>query len=118
MVLVAPMQDAAAHCDMHLGMEHISMPLQLCIVQPRPPTFAFLCFLATGFWAGCAACSDDALAEGAGAVSAAQAGTTIKANSNSSIFFMALLPFLWLVEECYLLEEHCTITFYSLNVKD
>jgi len=50
----------------------------------------FLCFFALSFGAGCAACSDAALEDGAGATSAAQAGTTIKAN-NSNIFFMVTL---------------------------
>ncbi|MDD5181343.1 MAG: hypothetical protein PHT15_08800, partial [Gallionellaceae bacterium] len=61
---------------------------------------AFLPGLASGAVA-CAACpelaeADDFSADGAPAVSAAQAGATkIKALNNSSMFFMVVLP-LWL----------------------
>jgi len=54
-------------------------------------TFFALCFLALCFGAVCAACAVDSLEAGAGAVSAAQAGTTIKAN-NSNKFFIITLP--------------------------
>lgn len=57
-------------------------------------TFFFLGFLALCFAAGFAACVASAagvVADCAGATSAAQAGTTIKAN-NSNIFFMVVLP--------------------------
>jgi hypothetical protein len=69
--------------------------------------FFFLCFLATGFWVGSAACADDALEDGAGAESAAQAGTTIKANNNSNIFFMVTSP-LWL-------KKHSRLALMSLG---
>jgi hypothetical protein len=50
--------------------------------------FFFLCFLVACFLAGCAACADDSLEDGAGAVSTAQAGITIRANKSSNMFFM------------------------------
>jgi len=56
-----------------------------------------LCFLAGLFLAGCSTCAGTALAEGAPDViadtaSAAQAGTTIKAN-NSNKYFMLTFHF-------------------------
>ncbi|MGE5757476.1 MAG: hypothetical protein ACM3W8_01310 [Sideroxydans sp.] len=54
--------------------------------------FFVFCFLALCFGAGCAACADGSLEDGAGTASAAQAGTTIKANNNSIKFFMITSP--------------------------
>jgi hypothetical protein len=55
--------------------------------------FFALCFFALCCGAGCAACTDGALEDGADAVSAAQAGATIKANNNSNrFFFTTFLP--------------------------
>jgi hypothetical protein len=51
--------------------------------------FFALCFLCLVLWLGaaCSVCADG-VEEGAGTASAAQAGTTIKAKTNSNIFFM------------------------------
>jgi hypothetical protein len=59
--------------------------------------FFALCFLALCCGAACVACADASLEDGAGTASAAQAGTTIKAN-NSNKFFIFTLPF-WLKKQ-------------------
>lgn len=56
--------------------------------------FFSLCFLTLCCGADGAACADGSPADGAGAVSAAQAGITIKDNNNSTtFFFMTSLPY-------------------------
>ena len=52
-----------------------------------------LCFLVLGFLAlgFCASCFGAVCADGAGVASPAQAGTIIRANNNSSMFFMEIL---------------------------
>jgi hypothetical protein len=75
------------------------MPVQVCLLHESSSAFCFLCFLcflAACFGAGCAAgvvlAVGAAEAEaGAGVASAAQTGTTIKAN-NSNKYFMLKLP--------------------------
>jgi hypothetical protein len=70
------------------------VPLQVCLVHARRSDFFFLCFLAACFGAGCAAGEVLAVGTpeaGAGVASAAQTGTTIKAN-NSIKYFMLKLP--------------------------
>ncbi len=55
--------------------------------------FFFLAFLGASLADSAAGAAADAAGFSAGAVSAAQAGTTIKANKSSSVFFMVTLPF-------------------------
>jgi hypothetical protein len=52
--------------------------------------FFALCFVASCFGAACADCADGSTEDGADAASAAQAGTTIKANNSSNKFFMII----------------------------
>ena len=87
--------------EKHPFVKHPATPPQIVLRHEEVVAFAatfiaFIAFFALGsaalcLGAGCAAC---ALEDGAGtgAVSVAQAGTTIKANNNSIKFFMITSP--------------------------
>jgi hypothetical protein len=67
----------------------------LCFAATGAVFFAlcFAVFFALCFGAACDACADGSWGDAATGASAAQAGTTIKANNNSNIFFMVQTPF-------------------------
>jgi hypothetical protein len=81
--------------EKHPFVKHPATPPQVSLRHEEVVVFAatfiaffVLCFAALCFGAGC--CATCALEDGAGAASAAQAGTTIKANNNSNKFFMII----------------------------
>lgn len=108
----APYQQPV-HDGPHLGWKQPILPPQVCLTQVKAvvdmplalgamavAAVFFLCFEVLCFGAGFAvgaASAADAAEDGVGATSAAQAGTTIKAN-NSNIFFMVVSLPLWLIK--------------------
>ena len=72
----------------HFSLRHAAVAVAVAGVALAATFFSV--FFASCFGALCADCAEGSLEDGTDAASAAQAGTTIKANNNSNKFFMII----------------------------